>query len=128
LEIKEQTSTLENAERIGLIDIIGHDPKSDAAVLVMKETHPWNGSEAQLHRLQERFNTYASFLLDGEFAESHPDLAKKPARIEVHCTNMPDQRSIELISLIHDQLAFQDIKLEVVIREEKDCGRGCGCH
>src|SRR5438270_167015 len=48
--------------------MIAHDPKTDAAVLVMNEEHGWDGSDAQLHQLQERFNTYASFLLDGEFA------------------------------------------------------------
>jgi hypothetical protein len=55
----------------------------------MNESRPWDGSDARLHELQERFNAYASFLLDGEFAESHPDLAKKPARIEVRCAHMP---------------------------------------
>jgi hypothetical protein len=31
---------------------------------------------------------------------------------------MPDARSLELLGLIHDQLSFQDIKLEVVVRNE----------
>jgi hypothetical protein len=68
--------------------------------------------------LQERFNAYASFLLDGEMAETHPELAGKPARIELRCTRMPDARALELLGLIHDHLAFQEIKLEVVIREQ----------
>jgi hypothetical protein len=29
---------------------------------------------------------------------------------------MPDARALELLALIHDQLAFQEIKLEVVVR------------
>src|SRR5437773_9366672 len=97
--------------------MIAHDPKTDAAVLVMNEAHGWDGSDARLHRLQERFNTYASFLLDGELAEAHPELAKKPARIEVRCRHMPDARAIELLGLIHDQLALQEIKMEVVVAE-----------
>ena len=52
-------------------------------------------------------------------ASGHPELAGKPARIEVRCTQMPDSRALELLGLIHDQLAFQDIKMEVVIRNDK---------
>jgi len=31
---------------------------------------------------------------------------------------VPDSRALELLGLIHDQLAFQDIKLEVVVRND----------
>ena len=68
---------------------------------------------------KERFNAYASFLLDGELRETHPELAGKRARIEVRCAEMPDAPAIELLGMIHDQLAFQDIKMEVVVRDKK---------
>ena len=86
-------------------------------MLVMNEIRPWEGSDARLRELQERFNAYASFLLDGEMAEAHPELAVKRARIEVRCAHMPDGRALELFGMIHDQLAFQDIKMEVVIKD-----------
>ncbi len=103
-------------KRISVIDIIGHDPKTDEAVLVMNEPQDWDGSAERLHELQERFNTYVSFLLDGEFAETHPELAGKRARIEVRCKHMPDGRALEMLGMIHDQLAFQEIRMEVVVR------------
>jgi hypothetical protein len=56
-------------------------------------------------------------LLDGEMASDHPELGGKPARIELHCAEIPDTRGLELLGMIHDQLAFQEIKLEVVVRE-----------
>jgi len=102
-----------------VIDVIAHDPKTGDAVLVMNEPNEWDSSDKQLLSLQERFNAYVSFLLDGEMAETHPELAGKPARIEVRCTHMPDPRALELLGLIHDQLAFQDIKMEVVIRNDE---------
>ena len=108
--------TSNTGNRIDVIDVIASDPKTGEVVLVMNEPNEWNGSDEQLLALQERFNAYVSFLLDGEMAESHPELAGKPARIQVRCTHMPDTRALELLALIHDQLAFQDIKLEVVVR------------
>lgn len=101
----------------GVIDMIAHDPKSDEAVLIMHEAEPWDGSDERLFRLQERFNAYVSFLLDGEFAEWDPKLAQKRARIEVRCAHMPDSRALDLLGQIHDQLAHQEIDVCVVVRE-----------
>ena len=117
MDIKPQTSKIKN--RVGVIDLIAHDPKKDEVVLVMNEPHEWDGSDEQLLALQERFNAYVSFLLDGEMAEAHPEFAGKAARIELRCAQMPDTRAVELLGLIHDHLAFQEIKLEVVVRNEQ---------
>ncbi len=117
MEIKPQTSKIKN--RVGVIDVIAQDAKTNEVVLVMNELGEWDGSDEQLLALQERFNAYVSFLLDGEMASDHPELAGKPARIELRCAHIPDTRALELLALIHDQLAFQDIKLEVVVRNEQ---------
>ena len=85
----------------------------------MNQPDEWRDSDEQLLALQERFNAYVSFFLDGELTESHPELAGKRARIEVRCAHMPDTRALELLGLIHDQLAFQEIKLEVVVRNDE---------
>jgi len=108
--------------RSSIIDLVAHDPQTDEVVLVMKEAGEWDGSDDRLHALQERFNTYVSFLLDGELAETHPDLAGKRARIEVRCEQIPDARALELLGMVHDQLAFQDIKMEVAVKE--NCSGG----
>ena len=97
--------------------MIAQDAKTGDVVLVMNHSNEWDGSDEQLLSLQERFNTYVSFLLDGEMAEAHPELIGKPARIELRCAHLPDARALELLGHIHDQLAFQDIKLEVVVRD-----------
>src|SRR5882762_9710496 len=102
--------------RIDVIDLIAHDPEGGEVVLVMYEPNEWDGSDEQLLSLQERFNAYVSFLLDGEIVEAHPELAGKPTRIELRCAHMPDGRALELLGHIHDQLAFQEIRLEVVVK------------
>jgi hypothetical protein len=116
MDNKAQTSKTKN--RVSIIDLIAEDKKTGEVVLVMNEPNEWDDSDEQLLALQERFNAYVSFLLDGEMAEAHPELAGKPARIELRCTHMPDSRTLELLGLIHDQLVFQEIKLEVVVRND----------
>ena len=95
--------------------MIAHDPKRDEAVLVMNEPEPWNDSDERLHQVQERFNAYVSFLLDGEFAEWDPKLAQKRVRIEVRCAHIPESRALDLLGQIHDQLAHQEIDVRVII-------------
>src|SRR5437762_12916219 len=87
MDIKPQTSKIK--DRTGVIDVIAHGSKTGDVVLVMNEPNEWDGSDEQLLALQERFNAYVSFLLDGEMAEAHPELAGKPARIELRCTRLP---------------------------------------
>jgi len=103
-----------------VIDLFAVDPKTDEIVLVMRESREWNGSDEQLHQIQEKFNAYASFLLDGELAAAHPELIGKRARIELRCDHTPDEHALSLLSLIHDQLAFQEIKMEVIVSRKRE--------
>ena len=117
MDIKPRTSKI--GDRTRVIDVIAEDKNSGEVVLVMNEPNEWDGSDEQLLALQERFNAYVSFLLDGEMAETHPELAGKPARVELRCAHMPDARTLELLGLIHDHLAFQELKLEVIVRNDE---------
>jgi hypothetical protein len=121
LNAKQQTTG--GKDRVGVIDVIAHDAKTGEVVLVMDEPDEWDGSDARLLALQERFNAYVSFLLDGEMVSEHPELAGKPVRIKVHCAHVPEPRAIELLGMIHDQLAFQEIKMEVIVKDRQSMGR-----
>lgn len=110
-----------------VIDLFALDPRTDEVLLAMHEPRPWDRSEEQLHQLQEKFNAYVSFLLDGEMIAAHPELSGKRARIELHCEYVPDDQALALLNLIHDQIALQEIKLEVIVAEQ-GCDNSCSCH
>jgi Family of unknown function (DUF6572) len=98
-----------------VIDLFAVDHKSGEVLLVMNESRPWTGGDEQLHELQEKFNTYASFILDGEMMEAHPELKGRSARIELRCRHVPSDEALALLQAIHDQLELQAIKVEVVV-------------
>src|SRR4051812_37841936 len=123
----EQENASTGVANPAVIDLFGVDQKTGEVLLAMNEPRTWDGSDERLHELQEKFNAYVSFLLDGEMIAAHPELAGKSARIEVRCDEMPDERALGLLNLIHDQLALQEIKMEVVVRQE-GCGGNCSCH
>jgi hypothetical protein len=109
-----------------VIDLLGVDQKTGEVLLVMNEPRPWDGGHEQLHEMQEKFNAYASFILDGEMTEVHPELVGRQARIELRCQHMPNEEALGLLRAIHDQLELQAVKVEVVVAER--CGDQCGCH
>jgi hypothetical protein len=120
------TETQSGIANPAVIDLFAVEEKSGDVLLVMEESRPWTGGHEQLHELQEKFNTYASFILDGEMTEAHPELKGRAARIELRCHHMPCEEALALLQAIHDQLELQAIKVEVVIREM--CGARCECH
>lgn len=110
-----------------VIDLFGVDQKTSEVLLVMNEPRPWDGGHEQLHEMQEKFNAYASFILDGEMTEAHPELASRSARIELRCEYMPGKEALALLQAIHDQLELQAIKVEVVVTR-CNCGDQSNCH
>src|SRR3979411_2108177 len=84
-----------------VIDLFGVDQKTSEVFLVMNEPRRWDGGHEQLHELQEKFNAYASFILDGEMTEAHPELAGRTARIELRCQHMPNDEALGLLVLFH---------------------------
>jgi hypothetical protein len=122
----EHERTATGVANPAVIDLFGIDQNTGEVLLAMNEPRPWDASDERLHELQEKFNAYVSFLLDGEMIAAHPELAGKAARIELRCAHLPDERALGLLNLIHDQIALQDIKMEVVVRQQ-GCGDACTC-
>lgn len=113
-------------EQAHVIDQIVHDPHTDEVVMVMVERRPWNGTDLQLFQLQEKFNAYLSFILDGEMAETYPALAGKRVRLRLECVQRPEESVLAFLCMARDQIAYQGIELEVIVGEG-GCGPGCAC-
>ena len=118
--------------RPGVLDAFAYDVRRETLVLAMYETRPWTGGEPQLFQLQEKLNAYASFILDGEMTGSFPQYADKPVEIQLRTKHEPDEVALRLLAGAREQLALQQIRLEVILvdgPEEHGCGCGHGdCH
>lgn len=111
-----------------VIDVIAEDASTGQVTLIMLESRPWDGTELRLFQLQEKINAYLSFALDGEMAEAYPQFAGKKLRLQLDCVGMPGDDVVGFLSMVREQIAFQDINLEVRVMGEGGCGPGCGCH
>lgn len=121
-----EPSQARGVENPGVIDLLKHDAGTDEVSLVMVEPRPWDGSELQLFQLQEKFNAYVSFALDGELAEVYPSLKDKKLCLELECATAPDAAVLRFLEMVREQISFQDISLIVTVMSE-GCGAGCAC-
>ncbi|MBX9578343.1 MAG: hypothetical protein K2W97_07710 [Chthoniobacterales bacterium] len=113
-------------EKTGTLDALVHDKDRDQLILAMFELRPWNLGELQLFQLQEKLNAYLSFILDGEMNESFPHLVGKPVSIELRTLHEPSEQALGFLKRVNDQIAHQQISLEVVLIEEQL--DGCRCN
>ena len=117
-------------EHTNMVDLLAHDPETDEVALVIVEKRAWDGSDLQLFQFQEKLNTYLSFALDGEMAEAYPQFAAKKIRLQLECLENPDERMMQFIEVVRQQISFQGINfvLKVSLKAGESCGSGCGCH
>jgi hypothetical protein len=123
-------SQLNGLEHPGILDALAYDTRADKVVLAMYEVRPWTGKEFQLFQLQEKLNSYVSFILDGELQENFPDFATKSVEIQLRTLHDPDAKALEFISRVREQLALQQVTFEIVRLDqaEGDCGSAaCDC-
>jgi hypothetical protein len=101
-------------EHPAVLDAFAHDKRRDTLVLAMYETRPWNGEEAHILQLQEKLNAYASFILDGEMAESFPQFVGKPVEVQLRTRHQPDPLTLGFLNQAKDQLSLQQITIETI--------------
>jgi len=88
-----ETKEKPGVENPKIIDLIRKDPQSGEVVLTMYESRSWPEDEkiafSRIVQLQNKLDSYASYILDGFMAQQYPDYAKLPVRIELKCVEEP---------------------------------------
>lgn len=72
-----------SVENTQIIDLIGIDNSSDECVLTISDHLEWSLENNHILLLQEKINTYLSFIESGEILDSYPQAKNKAIRIEL---------------------------------------------
>ena len=73
-----------------VVDLIGLDSESDEVFLVMLEERPWGSHPEQLRQLENKFNAYLGYLLDGYLVREYPQYEGKRVRFQLDCAASPE--------------------------------------
>ena len=95
-----------------VIDFVTEDPTGHV-VLVMVEGRQWDGSDDRLTELDNKINTYASFVFEKELVAKYPDLAGKPIVFELRCVDAPDSKTARFLATVSEKLKKLGVQFDV---------------
>ena len=85
--------TIDNPDTV---DLIGTEKASGKIVLTISDHLAW-GDEAHLSALQDKINTYLSFIESGEIYQQYPEARGQEIRIEAVMKFAPDKNGLEFL-------------------------------
>ena len=97
-----------------VIDLIAFDQAQDEVVVTMLEDRPWGESEEQLDQLQDKFNNYADYILDGWLFSQYPQYLGKSCKIRIEGSQPPDSEQSKFFEAMKRFCEEQKLGFEVV--------------
>ena len=86
-----EESSIRGVQNPRVVDLISPDTTSGEVVLTMVEDRPWGSCDEQLEQIQEKFNNYIDYVLDGHFHAQYPQYQNIPVRVRFECPNLRNE-------------------------------------
>ena len=96
-----------------VVDLISLDRERNEVVLLMLEQRVWGSAPEQLRQLEEKFNRYLSYVLDGFLAEQFPQYKDQPVCFRLDCAGPPGDEERRMLEAMKSFAASHDIRLDV---------------
>lgn len=101
------------------------ETSGERVVLKMFESRAWSEEFERMFELQEKFNAYMAFILDGEMLAEFPDLAGRQVGVVLECKDYPSAGVVDFLQKVREQMLLMDVDLQVDVRGGRD-GDQCG--
>jgi hypothetical protein len=98
-----------------VVDLIRLDAERDEVVLLMLEERAWGTVPEQLRQLEDKFNSYLGYVLDGHMAKQYPDYAGKRVRFRLDCASPPGEREQAMLRAMANFAASESLGFEVKV-------------
>ena len=109
-----------SVDQTDVIDIIGIDKKTGYVVLTISDHLEWEGDNDHHVILQEKLNTYLSFIESGEIYESYPQASGKKFLISVYGRNEPDEEGLKFLAKVKKIIEEAGFYFEFILHEESN--------
>lgn len=93
-------ATHRGVENPKVIDLISYDGVANKVTLLMIENRSWNSTPQQITELEEKFNNYIDYVLDGWLVKQYPQYSGLPVFIKLECREEPDKRELMLFEVM----------------------------
>src|SRR4051812_47950882 len=95
------------------IDLVTHAPGEEVWRLVVIEQGAWDGSRAQLLKLQQKLNTYVAFAVDGGMEEKYPESVGRRRVIRLDLYHAPDEKTRSTLEKLGAAIEQEGLGFEV---------------
>ena len=105
-----------------IIDLISLDKSDDTVVLHMIEPRPWLKTKGHFLEIEDKFNSYLAYVLDGFLAKHYPQYAAKMVRFVFECAACPSRDEEPFITAMKSYALSHniDFELKVLTDEERE--------
>jgi hypothetical protein len=100
-------------DQTGVVDAIGVDGSTGQVVLTISDHLEWDKNHFML--LQEKLNTYLSFVESGELLGSYPNAKGREVLINVVCKYAPDQNAKGFLSQVNGIVEGAGMKFNCLV-------------
>lgn len=108
-----------SVEQTNIVDFIGINPDSQNVILTLVDPLPWtSGDRDHLFMLQEKVNSYLSFVESGEILNSYPEAKDREVTINIVFKYKPNGAALEFLE--RAQAAIQAAGMELLFETFRD--------
>lgn len=112
-ETAEAAPEKRGVENPRIIDLIQPDRERGEVVLKILEPRPWGADARQLHQLEDKLNSYFSYVLDGFLAEQYPQYEGTPVCLRLECAEEPTEQERDFLLAARGFSVRHGIRFEV---------------
>ena len=96
-----------------VVDLISLDGERDEVVLLMLEERAWGSVPEQTRQLEEKFNSYLAYVLDGHMVREYPEYKDKPVCFRLDSASAPGADLQPMLLAMRNFAAAEQIRFEV---------------
>ncbi len=100
------------------VDGIGLDNNEKDIVLLITDHLDWLNEYEHLMQLQNKINSYISFIESEQYAEIYPNYQFTSIRIEIHFRYEPTHNCINFIDVVNKQLNEKKIVIKCIMANQ----------
>lgn len=97
------------------IDGIGINKDGNKLILLITDHLDWRNEYEHLIQLQNKMNSYISFIEDQQYREIYPDKVFSSLSIEIHFMYELTSNCLKFIDVIKKQLADENVSVDIVV-------------
>lgn len=96
-----------------VVDLVSYDRERGEVALLMLEERSWGADPQQLRQLEDKFNAYLAYVLDGHLAQQYPDYVGKAVCFQLDCAEAPRDEAQRMLQAMRNFADAEGIRFVV---------------